>query len=100
MRHAALALALIAGLSAPAFAQSSQPIGVPDCDAFLTAFDRCLSSNVPAAERAQVSMAVTQMRDSWRELARDPQMRAMLAPQCTEMRQQMVQSMAAYNCRF
>ena len=101
MRHTALAFALIAGLAAPAFAQSSaQPIGVPECDEFLTAYDRCVTSNVPEASRAQVSAAVTQMRESWRQAAQNPQARAVLGPQCTQMRTQMAQSMAAYNCRF
>lgn len=98
--HSALALVLIAGLSVPAFAQSAAPIGVPECDQFLAAYDQCLNNNVPAASRAQVAASVNQMRDAWRQAAQNPQARAALGPQCTQMRQQMAQSMAAYNCRF
>ena len=101
MRHATLAFALVASLAAPAFAQgSAQPIGVKECDEFLTAYDRCVSSNVPEASRAQVSSAVTQMRESWRQAAQNPQARAVLGPQCTQRRRQRAPSMGAYNCRF
>ncbi len=84
----------------PATAQTPAPIGVPECDDFLTAYDQCLNNNVPASARAQVGAAITQMRDAWRQAAQNPQARASLAPQCTQMRQTMAQSMAAYNCRF
>ncbi|NMJ42644.1 hypothetical protein GWK16_15460 [Roseomonas sp. JC162] len=95
------ALGLLAVLAAgPAFAQSATPIGVAECDDFLTKYDQCLNTNVPAANRAQVGAAVTQMRDSWRQMAQNPQTRPMLGPQCTQMAQQMAQSMSAYNCRF
>jgi hypothetical protein len=95
------AFGLLAALAAtPALAQSAAPIGVPECDDFLTKYDRCLNTNVPAANRAQVGAAVTQMRDSWRTLAQNPQTRPALGPQCTQMAQQMAQSMSAYNCRF
>ena len=83
-----------------AHAQTPAPIGVPECDNFLTAYDRCLNTNVPAANRAQVGAAVQQMRDSWRQAAQNPQARAALGPQCTHMAQTMTQSMSAYNCRF
>lgn len=97
----ATTLGLLATLAAtPVFAQSAAPIGVAECDDFLTKYDQCLNNNVPAASRAQVGAAVTQMRDSWRTLAQNPQTRGALGPQCTQLAQQMAQSMAAYNCRF
>ncbi len=94
------AFTVIAGLSLPALAQAPAPIGVPECDEFLTVYDQCLNNNVPATSRAQVGAAITQMRDSWRQAAQNPQARASLGPACTQMRQQMSQSMAAYGCRF
>lgn len=104
LRRTRLALALLAGLATPALAQTPAPIGVPECDEFLAAYDRCLNNNVPAANRAEVGAAVQQMRDSWRQAAQNPQSRATLGPQCTQMRQSMAQAlgqaMAAYNCRF
>ena len=101
MRHRiTLAVALLAGLALPAIAQTPAPIGVPECDEFLTAYDQCLNNNVPAASRAQVAASITQMRDAWRQAAQNPQARAALGPQCTQMRQQMAQAKTAYNCRF
>ncbi len=95
-----LLAALISGAALPAFAQSSAPVGVPECDSFLSRYDQCLNNNVPTAQRAQVSAAVTQMRDAWRQAAQNPQARAALGPQCTQMAQTMAQSMAAYGCQF
>lgn len=93
--------ALIAALAAtPAFAQTPAPVGVAECDSFLTAYDQCLNNNVPAAQRAQAAGAVNQMRDAWRQAAQNPQTRATIGAQCTQMRQQVAQSMSAYNCRF
>lgn len=101
MRFCSLtAFAVIAGLSLPALAQTPAPVGVAECDEFLTVYDQCLNNNVPAASRTQVGAAITQMRDSWRQAAQNPQARASLGPACTQMRQQMAQSMAAYGCRF
>ncbi|MBR0653318.1 hypothetical protein GXW78_26935 [Roseomonas terrae] len=91
---------LTAFAATPAFAQTPAPVGVPECDSFLTAYDQCLNNNVPQAQRAQVGASINQMRDAWRQAAQNPQSRAALGPQCTQMRQQMAQSMQAYNCRF
>lgn len=93
-------VALVLGCAAPAMAQSPAPVGVPECDNFLQAYDQCLNTNVPAANRAQLAGTVNQMRDAWRQAAQNPQSRAALGPQCTQTRQQMAQAMAAYNCRF
>jgi hypothetical protein len=100
MRHTTFALAILAVTAGPVLAQTPAPIGVPECDTFLTAYDQCLSSNVPAANRAQVGASMTQIRDAWRQAAQNPQTRAALGQQCAQMRQQMTQSMSAYNCRF
>lgn len=87
-------------LATTALAQSNAPVGVPECDSFLAAYDRCLNENVPAANRAQVGAAVGQMRDSWRQAATNATARPMLAQQCAGIRQSMSASMAQYNCRF
>lgn len=86
--------------AAPALAQTAAPVGVPECDQFLQRYDACLSSSVPEAQRAQLRSTIDQMRAAWRQAAQNPQARATLGPQCTQMGQQMAQSMAAYNCRF
>lgn len=98
MRLHILAATLLVA-AAPAMAQTPAPVGVPECDNFLTAYDQCLGS-VPAGSREQFAASVTQMRDAWRQAAQNAQARPALAAQCTQVRQQMAQSMAAYNCRF
>lgn len=97
LRSLAAVALVVAG---PALAQNAAPIGVAECDQFLQRYDACLNTNVPEAQRAQVSATVDQMRAAWRQAAQNPQARAALGSQCTQMGQQMTQSMAAYNCRF
>lgn len=94
-----LAVTALVGAT-PALAQNATPIGVPECDQFLQRYDACLNSNVPEAQRAQVRASLDQMRAAWRQAAQSPQARAALEAQCTQIGQQMAQSMAAYSCRF
>lgn len=101
MRHrTALALTLLAGLTAPVLAQTPAPIGVRECDEFLTAYETCVNTNYPASARAMMISTIQQMRDAYRQSAQSPEGRAALAPQCTQMRQATAQSMTQYNCRF
>lgn len=103
LRRAFRTVGFALAFSAPtlgALAQQQTPIGVPECDTFIARHDQCLSSNVPAANRAQLRASVDQMRDAWRQAAQNPQARAALGPQCMQMSQSMSQSMSAYGCRF
>ncbi len=44
---------------------SGGKIGVPECDEFITAYEACISKNVPEAARAQYKTILAQWRDSW-----------------------------------
>lgn len=98
LSHAIAAFSLL--VSAPVLAQTPAPVGVAECDNFITKYEQCLNGQVPAEQRATFAASITQMRDSWRQAAQNPQARATLATQCTQMGAQMGQSMAAYGCRF
>ncbi len=100
MRHSTAFAAIGLLLAAPAFAQAPAPIGVAECDDFVTKYEQCLNTSVPADQRAMYAGSITQMRDAWRQAAQNPQTRATLASQCTQMGASMGQSMAAYGCRF
>ena len=100
VKRCVLAAALSVAFATAALAQAAVPVGVPECDQFLQRYDACLNDNVPESQRAQMRASVDQMRTSWRQMAQNPQGRTMLGPQCTQMGQQMAQSMAPYNCKF
>src|SRR6266550_2028529 len=63
-----------------ATASSGQKIGVAECDAFLTAYEACVTDKVPAAQRAQFNASLAQV--------------------CKQSHDQAKQSMKAYGCTF
>jgi hypothetical protein len=83
-----------------ATASSGQKIGVPECDAYITAYEACVNDKVPAAARAQYNASLAQLRKSWQQLAANPQTRASLAQACKTAHDQAKQSMKTYGCTF
>ncbi|HEY4251904.1 MAG TPA: hypothetical protein VGM87_11905 [Roseomonas sp.] len=99
LSHAVAAFGLL--ISAPVLAQTPAPIGVAECDNFATKYEQCLNGQaVPAEQRTTLNAQLTQMRDSLRQAAANPQSRPALATQCTQLSQQMGQMLAAYGCHF
>ena len=86
--------------SAAVATASTQKIGVPECDAFLTAYEACVTDKVPAASRAQFNASLAQWRKSWHDLAANPRTKATLAQVCKQSHEQAKQSMKAYGCTF
>jgi hypothetical protein len=81
-------------------ASTGEKIGVADCDAFIAAYESCVSNKVPEVARAQFKTAVEQWRTSWRQLAANPNTKATLATACKQAADQAKISMKAYNCTF
>ncbi len=79
---------------------SGEKIGVADCDAFIAAYDACVSSKVPEVARAQYKKSIEQWRTSWRQLAANPNTKATLAHVCKQAAEQARVSMKSYNCTF
>ena len=79
---------------------TEEPIGVADCDAYLTKYVSCVMEKVPEAERPKFQASVQQTRDMWRQLAANPQTRASLARVCTETASATRRAMGAYGCEF
>jgi len=73
---------------------------VPECDQFIAAYDACVSSKVPEAQRAQYKTAVEQWRSSWRKLAGNPTTKATLASACKQSAESARASMKTYGCTF
>jgi cyclophilin family peptidyl-prolyl cis-trans isomerase/HEAT repeat protein len=77
---------------------AGEQIGVPECDAFITQYDACISSKVPEPARAQYQKAMDQWRTSWKKIAENPQTRRSLANACQSARKQQEISLKAYGC--
>ena len=66
-----------ASTSAPA-----EKIGVPECDAFLTAYENCVTTKVPEAQRATFETGMKTWRTQWTRLADNPQTKPGLVEAC------------------
>jgi len=67
---------------AAATAAAGEKIGVPECDAFLTAYENCVTTKVPAASRAQFEAGMKTWRTEWKKMADNPQTKAGLVEAC------------------
>src|SRR5712671_1249197 len=70
--------------AATSSASTGEKVGVPECDQFLTSYEACISSKVPAASRAQFNAALEQYRKSWHTLASNPTTKPTLAKACKD----------------
>jgi len=78
---------------------SADKIGVPECDAFLTAYESCVSNKVPAAARAQFQAGMKTWRTEWKKLADNPQTKAGLVEACKKQHEaSRTQLNKAYGC--
>lgn len=81
-------------------AATAEKIGIEECDSYLTAYDNCISTKVPEANRAQYKQAIAASRAQWKRMAENPQSRATLASICkTAINNARVQ-LKDYNCTF
>src|SRR5258705_10032254 len=86
--------------AATAHTSVAEKIGVPECDAFITAYEACVNDKVPAAARPQFNNSLATWRKSWHELAANPRTKATLVGVCKTSLDQAKQSMKAYGCTF
>lgn len=75
-------------------------IGIEECDAFLTAYDTCVSTKVPEAVRAQYRTSINTWRTEWKKLADNPQTRATLAGICKTQMETARTQLKSFNCTF
>jgi hypothetical protein len=79
---------------------SGEPIGVPECDNFLNAYETCITSKVPEAGRPQFQTTMTTWRNNWKQLAANPQTRPGLVQACKDQHERARTQMRAYGCTF
>lgn len=79
---------------------SGEQIGVPECDNFLNAYESCISTKIPEAQRAQFQTLMANWRADWKKLAADPQTKAGLPLACKNHLATARTQMKSYNCTF
>lgn len=89
--------------STPAAATAStsgDKIGVPECDDFIAKYEACVSNKVPEMVRAQYQASLKQWRDSWRQLAENPQTKPSLVSACKQAAEQQAAALKNFGCNF
>lgn len=96
------AAALLLGSAWPARA-SDAPTGMPACDAYLAAYERCLRSpGVPESVRPDLLGNIADLRKTWQGMAaRDARARQGIEAQCLQTHQTVrPQLVSAFKCDF
>jgi hypothetical protein len=79
-------------------AEDLAPVGVPECDAILNLYTKCLGGQMPAESQAQFKASMEEMRKEWREMAKTPDGKTSLVQACHIVMESTKQSLQAYNC--
>jgi hypothetical protein len=81
-------------------ATTADAIGVPECDEYLTKYEKCLKDKVPEASRAQMETSMKQTRETYKKLAENPVTKAGLAQSCKQALETTKTAMASFNCTW
>ena len=79
---------------------SGDKIGIADCDDFLAKYESCVNGKVPEQARAAYQTGLKQWRDSWKQLAANPQTKGTLAAACKQAKEQAETSLKSYGCTW
>jgi|RhiMethySRZTD1v2_1073278.scaffolds.fasta_scaffold116416_2 hypothetical protein len=81
-------------------ASSGNEVGVPECDEYLTKYEKCVSEKVPEAARPQLKSTVDTMRSTWKQQASNPVAKAGLAQGCKQALEAAKTAMGSYGCTW
>lgn len=95
-RAGIMGIALLAGVTV-AHAQST---GVAACDDFLTKYDSCVVSKIPAEQRAMYKTQLDQTRKAWVDMSKNPGAKGAMEASCKQTMDAMKTSLAAFGCSF
>lgn len=74
------------------------PIGVAECDEYVTKIRQCFAEKVPEPQRQAVLKLLDQSRSGWVQLASTPEGRKELGPYCKHALEQGRAQYAAFGC--
>jgi hypothetical protein len=78
----------------------AQTTGIAACDDFLKKYDACLTSKVPATQRATFQGQLDQMRKAWADAAKNPGAKATLESSCRQSAEAMKSALSGFGCTF
>jgi len=78
----------------------AQSTGIATCDDFLTKYDACIVSKMPAAEQATFRSQLDQTRKAWMDMAKNPSVKSTLETTCKQTMDAIKASLQAYGCSF
>ena len=81
-------------------ASAGDKIGIPECDDFIAKYEACVTNKVPEVARASYQSALKQWRDSWRQMAQNPQTKGTLVAACKQAREQQETALKSYGCTW
>jgi len=108
MRHPtsgarALSLTCVTGAALLAIATvtaQAQSTGIKTCDDFLTKYETCVTSKMPAEARATYKTQLDQMRKSWTDMAKNPATKSTMEASCKQSMDATKAALQSYGCSF
>src|SRR5690606_34930954 len=79
---------------------SADKIGVAECDDYIAKYEACISSKVPAAQRANFETSFKTLRDSWAKAASTEAGKSSLATGCKAAMDAAKTSMSSFGCEW
>jgi hypothetical protein len=99
MFRTALVAAAATALTVVSTGLSAQTLGIAACDDFLKKYETCVTSQVPAAQRATFQGQFDQWRKAWSDMAKNPNTKAGLENACKQSAEQMKTAMSWFGCK-
>jgi hypothetical protein len=78
----------------------AQSTGIAACDDFLTKYDACVGSKIPAEQRVVYKTQLDQMRKAWLDMAKNPSAKATMEATCKQTMDASKTSLTAFGCSF
>jgi hypothetical protein len=100
MVRAASAVIAISAFLTLSTGLSAQTTGIASCDDFLKKYEACVTSKIPAAQKATFQAQLDQMRKAWSEAAKNATAKATLESTCRQSAEQMKAAMSGFGCTF
>jgi hypothetical protein len=79
---------------------SAQTTGIAACDDFLKKYEACVTSKIPAAQKATYQGQLEQIRKAWSDAAKNASTKAGLENACKQISDQMKPAMSGFGCSF
>lgn len=86
--------------STTAVKPAADSVGVPECDDYISKYEKCVATKVPEMARAPMQDAFARTRADWKAAAATPEGKQGLAIACKAAADAAKQAVAAYGCEM